>query len=81
MPNLHFFHMHKGEKEWTKLPYPSSRSQDCSCSDEPLTALHGFLIASGPMKFALSQTARQLCQGQGGLRTFQDKYMCKSLQG
>lgn len=81
MPDLHCFHMHTGEKEWTKLPYPFSRSQDCSCSDEPLTAPHWFLTPSWPVKLALPQTGRQLCWGQGGLWTFQDKYMRKSLQG
>lgn len=55
MPDLLCFHMHTGEKEWTKLPYPFSRSQDCSYSDEPLTVPQWFLTPSGPMKLALPQ--------------------------
>lgn len=33
------------------------------------------------MKLPLLQTGSQLCWGQGGLWTFQDKHMCKSLSG
>lgn len=81
MPDLHSFHMHRGEKVWSKLPYLLSRSPNCFCSDEPPTVPHWFLPLSGPMKLPLLQTGSQLCWGQGGLWTFQDKHMCKSLSG